>query len=493
MELKLVSTVIVAVLPITGTYAAALDRSGQSMSSFFQPNNYFEAGAVALNPTVKGKEGGKALSNRDISDMAEDYFFPNAALKLQLSDQFSFGLIYDKPFGTKIKYTGNNIFVSSSSDTILDKDSLNNIRTNTINEQFNALSPSEKVGAVLTAQGVDLSTIQGQVQYQATLLAYNNNINGTKDQIDAGIKDGIGKQVDAGIAQLNGTLGKGSTEVDVDSQNLSMVFGYQPTENLNLYAGGVYQTVKGTVRLRGQAHSFYNGYDADIKETKGIGWLAGIAYQIPEIALKASLTYRSEIDHDAQINEKLPTSDALALIPGGTEAASDIANHTNQKTRVTTPQSVNLDFQTGIMKDTIAFANLRWVNWKNIVITPYTFGRVSELVGGFNLVEYEKDQWSANVGLGHKFTDKWAGSVSVGWDSGVTPASVLGPTDGYWSVGTGAEYSPTPTTSISAGVSYFWLGDAKAQTADQFGSSDYLAEFKDNHALAYGLKIGYKF
>ncbi|MDR0066321.1 long-chain fatty acid transporter, partial [Acinetobacter sp. 11520] len=88
---------------------------------------------------------------------------------------------------------------------------------------------------------------------------------------------------------INGLLGKGGTKVEVDTQNLAMVFGFQPNKNWNLYAGGVYQTIKGNISLRGQAYSIYNGYDADIKETGGVGWLAGFAYQIPEIALKASL------------------------------------------------------------------------------------------------------------------------------------------------------------------------------------------------------------
>lgn len=42
-----------------------------------------------------------------------------------------------------------------------------------------------------------------------------------------------------------------------------------------------------------------------ILETTGAGWLAGAAYQIPEIALRASVTYRSEIDHKVDINENL--------------------------------------------------------------------------------------------------------------------------------------------------------------------------------------------
>ena len=37
------------------------------------------------------------------------------------------------------------------------------------------------------------------------------------------------------------------------------------------------------------------------------------------------------------------------------------------------------------------------------------------------------------------------------------------------------------------------LGDAKAQVASDFGSDSYIAEFEDNDAWAYGLKIGYRF
>ena len=71
--------------------------------------------------------------------------------------------------------------------------------------------------------------------------------------------------------------------------------------------------------------------------------------------------------------------------------------------------------------------------------------------------------------------------------------TTLGPTEGYWNLGLGAQFSPTPQTFIAGGVKYFWLGDAKAQSAAQFDTANYVAEFKDNHAIAYGLKMGYKF
>ena len=114
---------------------------------------------------------------------------------------------------------------------------------------------------------------------------------------------------------------------------------------------------------------------------------------------------------------------------------------------------------------------------------------------GFDVVEYDKDQWSATVGVGRKLSEQWAGNVSVGWDSGAgNPVSTLGPTEGYWNVGLGVQFSPTPATFIAGGVKYFWLGDAESQTAAQVGEDNRIVgDFSDNHAIAYGLKMGYRF
>lgn len=500
MKLKALSTaMILATVPMTGAFAAAMDRSGQSIAAFLQPGNYFEAGISVLDPDVSGQEAGSSTTNYQIGDMAGDYYFPSAALKLQPTKNFSFGILYDQPYGADAAYTGNNVFVSDATNTILAPAALAGIRQNTITSTFEGLTAEQRVGAALQAQGVDVTTAAGQLQYRSTLAAYNT-VDAVKQQIDAGVLAGVTARVDAGLASANSLLGTGNTSVEVDTQNLSFIAGFQPTENWNIYGGAVYQTIKGNVALRGQAYSLFNGYDASIPEDSAMGWLAGVSYQIPEIALKASLTYRSEIDHDVNVRETLPTLGALALLPNGEAAAGAIAT-SEGKTTITTPQSVNLDFQTGIMANTVAFANLRWVEWSKFSIRPHKFGLVSEAVGplvqrpnGFSLVEYEDDQISATVGVGRKLNDQWAGNVSVGWDSGAgNPVSTLGPTEGYWNVGLGVQYSPAPNYFIAGGVKYFMLGDAKAQTGAQAGGSDYVAEFEDNDAWAYGLKIGYRF
>ena len=277
----------------------------------------------------------------------------------------------------------------------------------------------------------------------------------------------------------NGAQG---TSVDVKTESLTALIGYQPNENWNFYAGPVWQTVEANIKLRGAAYggnAKLGTYNIEVEREEAYGWLAGVAYSIPEIALKAAITYRSEIEHNTKSNETtLLPYPSLSALTSSVDA--------------TTPQSVNLDFQTGIAKDTLAFANVRWVHWSQFAVKPNLLGNVSSIPAPHvrqNLIDYSDDQWSANVGVGHKFNSKWSGSASVGYDSGAgNPVTTLGPVEGYWNVGLGGQYSPAENYFIQAGVKYFWLGDATAQTG-----GNPVGEFEDNHALGYGLKIGYRF
>ncbi len=409
MKLNAIQTaLLLSLVPTTTTFAAALDRSGQSIAAFLQPNNYFEAGITVLDPNVSGKD----ISQNNTGDMANHYYSPNAALKIQATEHFSIGLIYDQPYGADAQYRGQSNFIESRP------------------------------------------------------LPF-----------------------------------RGGTSVTVDTENLNLLFGYQPNQNWNLYAGAVYQTLDATVLLRGESYSAYSGYDFKTGRDEAVGWLAGIAYQIPEIALKTSLTYRAKIKHEMNAYE----NHGIAGFTGSPifDAMLNQINNAQGTTEITTPQSVNLDFQTGIMENTVAFANVRWVNWKDFAIRPYKFGAASVLPpivnktgkkDGFDLVAYTDDQYSITAGVGRKVNDHWAGNVSVGWDSGAgNPVTTLGPTEGYWNVGVGVQYSPAPNYFIAGGVKYFWLGDAKAQSGSQFNTPEHVAEFKNNDAIAYGLKIGYKF
>ena len=266
--------------------------------------------------------------------------------------------------------------------------------------------------------------------------------------------------------------GTEGTTVKVRTNNLTALIGYQPTENWNFYAGPVWQTVEADISLRGGAYggpSLLGSYNIQVDQKEAYGWAAGFAYLKPEIALKAAVTYRSEIKHNATSTETHNLSSAFTTI-------SNI--------EAVTPQSVNIDLQTGVAKNTLVFANLRWVHWDQFVVSPNKLSEFNQ-----DLISYSDDQYSATIGTSHKFNSKWAATAAVGYDSGAgNPVTTLGPTEGYWSLGLGGQYSPAENYFIQAGVKYFWLGDATART----GTSD-VGEFTNNHAIGYGMKIGYRF
>lgn len=397
----------------THTYASALDQSGQSILPFLESGNYFEANAFAVDASISGVVHDRPNlvrenQSRDTGDIGQNVQFYTAALKLQLTDQFSFGLLYDQPFAAKTAYP---------------------------------LRPNN---------------------------SYSDN-----------------------------DFSQEGTSVDVESQDLSFIFGYSPYKNFQIYGGPVYQEVKGKASFRGMAYTeAFNGYEANFKEKGELGWLLGASYQIPEIALKAAVTYRSKIKYKFQVEESI-FGEALQFV----EPA---------KTTIETPQSVNIDFQTGVAEKTIAYMNLRWVNWKNFNIRPTQYNALTasyldELTGGaykqgVDLDSYQKDQYNAIIGIGHQLTDKWSFATDVGWDSGTgDPASTLGPMKGSWSFGVGTQFNPAPNYFIAAGVKYYWLGDAKSEDGAYYLPIDGIKElaeqavFKNNHAIAYGLKIGYRF
>ncbi|MDC4620948.1 transporter [Acinetobacter baumannii] len=287
------------------------------------------------------------------------------------------------------------------------------------------------------------------------------------------------------------------TSVKADTQNLSLLFGYSPYQHFQIYGGPVYQTVKANVALRGNAYTqAFNGYNAKFKQQGEVGWLLGGSYQLPDIALKAAITYRSKIKYQFQVEEDI-FGEPLKLVE-------------NEKTKLETPASLNIDFQTGISEKSLVYMNLRWVNWKEFETRPPQYGALSEIlmkeltngeyIQGFKLDSYQNDQYSATLGIAHQFTEKWSTSTDVSWDSGTgNPASMMGPIKGSWSLGLGVQFNPAKNYFITGSLKYFWLGDTKTEDGTYYlpieGIKPYAeqANFKNNHAIAYGLKFGYWF
>lgn len=189
-----------------------------------------------------------------------------------------------------------------------------------------------------------------------------------------------------------------------------------------------------------------------------------MAWEKPEIAARVALTYNSEITHDfdaAEVVDETPENGSFAT---------------------TVPESVNLEFQTGIAKDTLLFGSVRWVHWKDFDISPTGY------VDTFHdaLVSYSNNVTTYNLGVGRKFSEQWSGAVSVGYEKHQGDAvGNLGPTDGLKSVGLAASYQASENVKITGGLRYVEIGDAVTKT--------YGSQFTDNSGWGAGVRVGISF
>ncbi|CDX28819.1 Membrane protein involved in aromatic hydrocarbon degradation [Mesorhizobium plurifarium] len=183
-------------------------------------------------------------------------------------------------------------------------------------------------------------------------------------------------------------------------------------------------------------------------DASGWGWRAGIAYEIPDIALRASLVYNSQVKLD-NISGALTLPDGL----GGT-TSTPIYGSTQYM-----PDSVELKLQSGIAPGWLAFGSIKWVNWsvlQSVPICPtqsvpssFCFTGSKGAVTSLDLMY--RDGWTVSGGIGHKFNDQWSAAGQLTWDRGTSHG--YGAQTDTWTLGGGVAYTPSPNVEIRlAGV-----------------------------------------
>lgn len=450
---KALSLAVFSTLTATAAQAAGLDRSGQDVTAFLQDGTYAETVYTYIDANVTGKD----TAGKDTGDIAEAYDFFRYGVKADINDTFSVGVLYDEPFGAAIKYDGNSNFVADKNATAtIFAQAINQATKAQLNDSFTYRRAIKPV----------LDSVKSPQRALAVASTLETNSAQAKP---------IADRLRAAAAHAEATDGQ-KTNVEIRTNNLTMLVGAKlgANKNFQIYGGPVAQRVKGEVHLRGPAYQVMTGYDAKIATDTQLGWAAGLAFYKPEIALKAALTYRSEIEHDSEIAETIPVT--------GYAGKKDF--------KVTLPDSWNLDFQTGVNPTTLLTAKVRYVPWSDFDIRPTQYTETTKLryPQGLPIISYDKDQWSAEVGLGKRVSDRLAVSGAVGWDSGAgNPASSLGPIKGYYSLGLGARYNVTPEWSLSLGGKYFKFGDAQAQLP----TKDKVGNFDSNDGYAVGVKLAY--
>lgn len=281
----------------------------------------------------------------------------------------------------------------------------------------------------------------------------------------------------------------GGVGATVDSNAVTALARYKFNDNWSVHGGVRYQEVSAVVTVDGIAFNDQPGgapagigsYVGNFNSDGDFGGVIGVSYEIPSIALRVSLTYSSSTTHD------LPTSEVFVPNILGLGDFTPLTQNSaaGATTEVETPESINLDFQTGIAPNTLLFGNLRWADYDTTVVSPAVFTGAT----GAPLTDLETG-FDFSIGVGRRFNEKWSGSISAGFstvgdDNLVSP---LGPNNGSRFVAVGAKYDVNESFAVSGGVRYTLLGSAFANVGGVP-----VAEFDDQSAISAGLRFEYKF
>ena len=184
----------------------------------------------------------------------------------------------------------------------------------------------------------------------------------------------------------------------------------------------------------------------------GIGYMAGVSYEMPEIALKVLLTQAPGIDI------VVPTT----VVGSGT---------------VSQPSFTTLEFETGIANNTLMFGSIHQGEHASAQVKLNGIGAISSFTDG------EK----YNIGVGRKFSEKLSGSFSYTTEEGssATGTSLLSPTNGTDTYSIGVNYV-TESVDVAFGYAMSSFGDKAVTTA--YGTGN----FTNNDATTTGLRVKFK-
>ncbi len=206
---------------------------------------------------------------------------------------------------------------------------------------------------------------------------------------------------------------------------------------LRLLGGISYQELQGeqTRMLPAQGSLPFRFSTLDV-EGNSIGWRLGAAYELPDYAIRATLVYQSKVSYNLN-------GSVWNIVPGSVDIRGEVS----------TPQSFEFKFQTGIAPDWLAFGSIKWVDWSNINRVSFVNDSSSvfadhvqpgQEVTAFNL--YYRDGWTVSGGIGHKFNKHWSATGAITWDRGTT-TGLTSLTD-VWLLGLGMNYEPVEHVSV---------------------------------------------
>ena len=263
---------------------------------------------------------------------------------------------------------------------------------------------------------------------------------------------------------------------DVEATSLALMARYRINDNMSVLGG----------------LNRYSVSDANVTTLSGyyvvsgdeMAPVAGAAYENKEIALRVELLVQVETD--------------MALTAASSVAAAVPTTAVSGATMVI-PQTITLNFQSGIAEDTLLFGSVHQADWDTAQIAiPENTAGINPAGGTLTVDDVGSDfssRTAYSIGVGRKINETLSvlGSYSTEDGGGATSNDPFTLTDGSQTIGVGARYTQDNMT-ITGGYSYTKVGDVTVTHLAASGvPSGLTATYADNKVTGIGIKIGFSF
>lgn len=231
-------------------------------------------------------------------------------------------------------------------------------------------------------------------------------------------------------------------------------------------------------------------------EGQEVGYRVGAAYEIPEIALRGQIMYRSGTDYGADGMLHAPAGVLYAAlakqgVPDAVNPFFGIPPSIQVPVPAigvgSLPQSVDIKFQTGVAPGWLAFGAVKWTDWSALTTLDVRAAATGTPITSD--LYYWKDGWTVTGGIGHAFNDTVSGLVSLTWDRGVSTGYDLS-SDTY-TVAVGASVKDKLGGELRGGVGFTYITSA-AET--KYGADPNATDFGDQAVkagYAVAFNVGY--
>ncbi|MBX3596168.1 MAG: outer membrane protein transport protein [Rhizobiaceae bacterium] len=199
------------------------------------------------------------------------------------------------------------------------------------------------------------------------------------------------------------------------------------------------------------------------------GFRVGAAYEIPEIALRGQVMYRSGTSYGSDGMLTAPAGVLYAALAG--RGIPDAANPfaalagANPAMQVPVPaeglgdlpRNVEVKLQSGIAPGWLAFGSVKWTDWS--ATTELDVRAQGSGIPITTDLFYWKDGWTVTGGIGHQFTENVSGLVALTYDQGVSTGYDLS-SDTY-TISAGAAFKDKIGGELRLGAGLSYLASAE--------------------------------